>query len=180
MRILIGIASLLLIFAVSTLWHRFKIDELRAETGLRKLTVEAAERDLAPGWGEVIVGAPSGADPIHVERRRAHVAAHRLRPPGKRSNQLRTIEAPPESEQSSDAIDHGLSETSEPLVQPADWELEVRPGDVLSSIVRQHYGRVSPDLEQKLAEYNGLKSPDKLKVGQILFLPTEEHLLQMP
>ncbi len=63
---------------------------------------------------------------------------------------------------------------------PADWELIVGSGDVLSRIVRVQYGRVSPELEQRLAEYNGLSSPDKLKVGQTLYLPTEERLLADP
>ncbi|MFT5287729.1 MAG: LysM repeat protein [Planctomycetota bacterium] len=178
MRILIGIACLLLVFAVSTFWHRTKITELRIETGLEKIVVAAEKRSFRPGWGEVIVGAPSGVEPIHVEIEAILIPAdaRRLTPPPGRRGAQQPLDEELARELDIEADEYGAPE-SELQQAPRDWELEVRSGDVLSSIVRKHYGRVSPDLDQKLAEYNGLSSPDKLKVGQTLYLPTEARLL---
>jgi hypothetical protein len=164
-RILLGIAALLLVFGLSTLWHRSEMRRMHAGSSTGEVQA-ASPREHAPGWGEVIVGRPSGAEPVLVEPAAPPLsAARRLRPPGRGTEGELPAEPPPEGDDRKD---------------PRDWELEVRDGDVLSRIVRVHYGRVSPELEQRLAEYNGLSSPDKLRVGQTLYLPPEERLLEEP
>jgi hypothetical protein len=161
-RIVLGIGILLAIFGISSIWHRSRMHDLRYPATERGSTVRAAEpRILPPGWGEVILGAPSGAEPVFVEPTRA--------PVGRGG-----------SDRGYDGVGYGEPVEYEDLSpQALDWELPVRPGDVLSRIVRVHYGRVSPELERRLARYNGLTSPDKLAVGQTLYLPTEERLLEI-
>jgi nucleoid-associated protein YgaU len=154
MRILLGIGILVAIFGLSTAWHRSEIRELRNPGGVHEREARAAEpRTLPPGWGEVILGAPSGAEPVFLEPMRPPADA-----PATGSPDAAVFEAP---------------------LSVEDWELPIRQGDVLSRIVRVHYGRVSPDLEKRLARYNGLESPDKLVVGEILYLPPEERLLAL-
>lgn len=178
MRILIGIACLVLVFGISSLWHRSEMDDFRAQAGLGgQSVVKAAEvRNHPAGWGEVIVGSPSQAEPIYVAPSPPRTRARRLTPP----DQLGSVNE--EASNSGSLSDSSAAELSTEggLQAPADWELVVGSGDVLSRIVRVHYGRVSPELEQRLAEYNGLSSPDKLKVGQTLYLPAEELLLDEP
>ena len=159
MRILLGIGLLLAIFAASSVWHQGRMRELRGLGGFQEARA-ADPRMLPPGWGEVIVGTPSGAEPVFVEP---------VRP-----TESRVL-----------AVDEAVESWTEvPAQEPEpltveDWELPVRPGDVLSRIVRVHYGRVSPELEERLARYNGLESPDKLVVGETLYLPPEEKLLSL-
>ena len=178
MRILIGIACLALVFGISSLWHRSEMSSFRAQAGFGgEPVVRAAEvRNHPAGWGEVIVGSPSEAEPIYVAPPPAPARARRLTPPGQRPA------ADDEASASETWSETSTTEFSSKSVvrAPADWELVVGKGDVLSRIVRVHYGRVSPELEQRLAEYNGLSSPDKLKVGQTLYLPAEELLLGEP
>lgn len=123
----------------------------------RAAQVLAGEQDyLEPGKGIVTIGRPSGAPPVFLEP----IAPDELAPRG---------ELAPLGPR--DPLDLPRDELE-------DWEMRVRPGDVLSRIVKVQYGRVSRDLEQKVARYNNLRDPDKLIVGQVLYLPTLERLLE--
>ena len=157
MRIFLGIAVLIGVFAVSSLWHRSALDDMRNPAPLDGEVLAARPRDLPPGWGEVVIGAPSGAEAVFLEP-----------PPRPERFARRDEEVAIE--------DFEILEDGESEVELQDWELIVGSGDVLSRIVRKHYGRVSPELEDLLARYNGLSSPDKLEVGQVLRLPSEERL----
>jgi nucleoid-associated protein YgaU len=53
----------------------------------------------------------------------------------------------------------------------------VRSGQSLSKIAAQSYGRSTDDLVRRLAEYNGLADPDRLRAGQDLLVPVREKLL---
>lgn len=152
MRILVGLACLAGLFLLSSHWHRTRMQALRGEPP-GPGTALAAESGSRPGWGEVVVGLPSGAEPVFLEP-----------PPRAREGARR-----PEPQAGAAA--------AEPAPGLGDWELKVRSGDVLSRIVREHYGRVSPDLERRLAQYNQITHPDKLRVGQTLRLPPEERLV---
>jgi nucleoid-associated protein YgaU len=68
-------------------------------------------------------------------------------------------------------------ETLPPPRWPADLELVVRPGQSLSKIAAAEYGRATDELVQRLATYNGLDDPNKLRAGQSLRVPTKEKLL---
>lgn len=111
---------------------------------------------LEPGKGIVTIGKPSGAEPIFLD-------------PGPLADHRDEVDAGGSTVREGDKAFPG---------EPGDWEMRVRPGDVLSRIVRVHYGRVSRDLEQRLAKYNKISNPDKLVVGQVIYLPNEERLLK--
>jgi len=49
-------------------------------------------------------------------------------------------------------------------------------GAVLSRICQDYYGSGRPPIPQRVAEYNGLASPDDLREGQVLRLPEWETL----
>ncbi len=155
MRILLGIACLVALFLLSSTWHRSRMNLLRETPGGLK-TARAGDRvgELPEGWGELRIGAASGAQPVFLE------------PPPQETRYPEPAEAPAPLD----------PREADPAAQ--DWELRVKSGDVLSRIVRLHYGRVSPDLERRLAEYNGLVDPDRLEVGQLLYLPPEDRLVE--
>ncbi len=64
---------------------------------------------------------------------------------------------------------------------PAPWEpvfeVEVRPGKVLSVLCQEFYGTARPSVVQRVAEWNGLKSPDQLRAGQRIELPARAWIL---
>ena len=123
-----------------------------------------------PGWGRVLLGAPSGAP------RRARPAD--LAPPDEPGDQPSTPS--PTDEPQPDLEPSGGEPAPGPLPPPrwpADLELTVRPGQSLSKIVAQSYGRSTDDLVRRLASYNGLSNPDRLRAGQDLRVPVREKLL---
>ena len=93
-----------------------------------------------PGWARVVLGGPSGAEPL-------------VDP---------TLVAPA------------------PRVRTSlpDFELVVRPGQVLSRIVREHYGHAATWLVEALTDYNGLTDPNALDIGRTLYLPEIEKLTE--
>jgi nucleoid-associated protein YgaU len=98
---------------------------------------------LPPGWGSVVLGAPSGALPPAAEPQAPAPAPAPVPAP--------VPEAPPPEARS--------------------FELVVSPGQSLSTICKEHYGTASTALVEALARFNGLKSPDALRAGQKLELP---------
>ncbi len=105
---------------------------------------------LRPGWGRVVVGIPSGAT----------------------STLPTAAELDPDPVPALEPIDPLPEER--PL--PADFELVVPRGAVLSTLVQNHYGTIRGGLVDAIARYNGLESADALRVGQKLFLPSLELL----
>ena len=57
-----------------------------------------------------------------------------------------------------------------------DRTYTVKCGDTMDCIVRVQYGSESRELVDKLATYNGLCDPNRISVGQILYLPSLERL----
>jgi nucleoid-associated protein YgaU len=106
----------------------------------------APATELPPGWGSVVLGAPSGALPPAAEPRA----------PAPAPNPAPAPEAPPP--------------------QARSFELTVSPGQSLSTICKEHYGTASVALVGALARFNGLASPDALRAGQKLELPPLEKL----
>jgi nucleoid-associated protein YgaU len=99
---------------------------------------------LPPGWGSVVVGAPSGAQPATDVQPRVPAPAPAPQP------------APP------------------PLPEPQaarEFELTVSPGQTLSAICKEHYGTASVALVESLARFNQLASADAVRAGQKLRLP---------
>lgn len=122
---------------------------------------ELVELDpLAEGWGRVVIGAPSGVDPIE-------------RP---------AVLASPDSSVAPEAeapeVEAPILSNQPPPRWPADLELVVRPGQSLSKIAAAEYGRATPDLVERLAKYNGMDNPNKLREGQVLRIPVKGKLLE--
>lgn len=60
-----------------------------------------------------------------------------------------------------------------------DATYTVQKGDTLYCIVRVQYGLKNQESVDKLATYNNLSDPNRLSVGQVLFIPTIEKLLSV-
>lgn len=103
-------------------------------------------------WRRITVGRPSGAAPVEIWS-----PAQDRRP------------APPEP-----AVEVAPPPGAAP--PPPEHEYTVPEGRVLSKICEQFYRTGRPPVPQRLAEYNGLGSPDDLRAGQVLKLPAWEVL----
>ena len=127
----------------------------RQELRATPTTLEEREQ----GWARITIGEPSGAEPVQIELwypepeegPDAEPGAGPPSPPG-------TPEGPP------------------PGYRPADFVYTVPRGRVLSKICEDFYGTSRPPISQRVAEYNGMSSPDELKENQVLHLPAWEVL----
>lgn len=152
MRTAILLLLLACAFGGAALWqerHVARLERERAEAlhaagGAAPLPLE---QRLAPGEGVVIVGRPSGAEPVEV--------------------------LPP---QPVGAVAQGEDWERAASERLGDFELEVRPGQTLSQIAHAHYRSHAPELLRALAAYNGLADPDRVQAGQKLRLPPIERL----
>lgn len=158
MRIALYLTFLLsLFFAASALHHRW-ISQNRAETSQRLLTVGTRP---AEGWARVVIGRPSAAEPIEW---------HPTDEPARYLD--------PEEEQVFEVEEESFEELV-PL-REQDIELTLDAGQTLSELCHQVYGTASPNVYQRLAEYNGLGSADAIRAGQALRLPANLDDLMNP
>ena len=149
MRLWLGAAVLLACFALAlSLLRRDEAPAAEPAASVHPAT------ELPPGWGSVVLGAPSSALP--------------------------PAEAPPQAVPETPAAP---SPAAPPEPEPAaerEFELTVSPGQSLSTICKEHYGTASVALVEALARANGLKSPDAVRSGQKLVLPPLAKLQQKP
>jgi len=143
-RAIPGLVALLALFAAAAWWQGDLIDGLRRE---RDAATGAGTAGRLPGWGELIVGRPSGA---------ASVAPA----------------TPPDPTPLPEPAPADF-----PRAPLSASELQVQPGENLWKLVQRHYGRVDPDLVQDVADYNELPDANTLQAGQRLWLPSLEELL---
>jgi len=158
--LLLILASL---FCLAWVWQTGTVRGLRraraATTGVARGGSEDPEFPiLAEGWGVVVVGDPSGADP--VEPPRAPAAAP---PPAQE----------PVTQEPAAAGPAWLALESRAL---GDYRLVVRRGQTLSTIAVEYYGALQEGLVAALARYNRLESADALAEGQTLLLPERAKL----
>jgi len=115
---------------------------------LRRAGPESVPREpvpaLPPGWGSVVLGAPSGAQP-----------PAQLQPPAPAPAPAPEPQAP----------------TAPEPPAAREFELTVSPGQTLSKICKEHYGTASVALVEALARFNQLASADAVRAGQKLRLP---------
>ncbi|MFT4709967.1 MAG: nucleoid-associated protein YgaU [Planctomycetota bacterium] len=180
LRILIGLAGLFSVFALAWLWQERNIEQSRrirnsAPDLLAKANGEITPSEpkasplahLEPGWGRIVLGRPSGAEPTARPTQAAPAAdadvpaSEQPEPPASPTDETAYESAPVPSE------------------WPADQELTVRPGQSLSKIIASAYDRSTPELVSKLATYNGMENADKLRVGQKLLIPSKDKLLEL-
>jgi len=149
------------LFGGAFLWQERHFAEIRAE----QRTVEA-EQDarahptesgtLEAGRAVLVVGTPSGADPVP------------------RPQDPRAQEPQPSGTPTAEASDPDRPLSGQPL---PEFQLEVQPGQTLSGLAHLHYGEHGSELLEALAAHNGLASVDALRAGAILRLPPIERLL---
>ncbi|MBI4881910.1 MAG: LysM peptidoglycan-binding domain-containing protein [Planctomycetes bacterium] len=58
---------------------------------------------------------------------------------------------------------------------PRELRYQVRGGDTLGAITRDHLGSAAKDLVERVARRNGLSDPDNLKPGSVLLIPVERY-----
>jgi len=123
----------------------------------RSAQVTAERAPDAPGVpARVLIGSPSGAEPLGASRTRVGIAEHR------------NVAATPPPEQT-------------PL-QPAPkiFKLQVRPGSALSTMCQEFYKQEErpplTEIVKAIARWNQLSNPDSLQVGQSLEFPPLEVL----
>ena len=168
-RVLYGLVGLVLVVAVGVYGAGLLLGEGRPEPA-------PADDGPPPGWGRVVLGAPSGAPP---RPRPGPVDADPLEQPPVVGPDGAPV-SPPGPGPDGYGSDPGPAPeppAPPPERYPADLELVVRSGQSLSKIVAESYGRSTPDLVRRLAAYNGLADPDRLRAGQRLRVPVREKLL---
>ncbi len=151
MRTVLFLCLLVAVFGLAALWQRQHLGELRrahaaAEAEAAGELARTASGPLAPGQGVLLVGRPSGAEPVP-----------------------RPARAEPDPAPA--AVGSDLAELA-----LGDFSLEVQPGQSLSGIAYLHYGRSGPALLRALSDYNALPDPGRLRAGQVLKLPPIERL----
>lgn len=161
MRFLLLLLLLVGAMAAAGLWQERWTRAARAHRD--RLLGRAAVADPGPRRARLVLGRPSGNPPHDVP----------WGPP-------RPLPTPPADDRveagSAPAARSGSGEYA-----PAPWEpvfeVEVRPGKVLSVLCQEFYGTARPSVVQRVAEWNGLKSPDQLRVGQRIELPARAWIL---
>ncbi|GEM_PF-1905983 len=145
MRIALALTLLVGISLLAAAWQR--------GTGLEQDWQAIEPSEQGPGWKRLIMGEPSGAEPLIVNPR-----GRSMDPPQPGSDpepQLDPISEP--------AGDDGFTY----------W---VQPHDTLTQICSRYYtdrrGRSLNELAQLVADHNGLKSPDSIRAGNILVMPS--------
>ena len=63
-----------------------------------------------------------------------------------------------------------------PVVETEDETYTVKCGDTLTCITRVFYGLETREAVDKLATYNNLSDPNRISVGQVLYIPSLEKL----
>ncbi len=163
MRTLVGLLLLLGLCAGAWQWQTSWSDGVRAERETLRNTPSGL-REREESWGELVIGRPSGAPPADVEI------------PLAVDEELLLEELPFLFDTEGDG---GRRIDTPPAPVPApdeDFDYVVPRGRVLSKICEEWYGSGRPPIPQRVAEYNGMSSPDALSEGQTIQLPAWERL----
>jgi hypothetical protein len=159
----------LLLFGVCALawtWQVRWSDGVRAaRESLRSTPAGLHEREAS--WGRITVGRPSGSEPL-VDFPPAEVPEDPAPRPATGGGAPSPFLTPREETP-------GVAEPPAPPVWE-DAEYVVPRGAVLSRICQDYYGSGRPPIPERVAQYNGLDSPDDLREGQVLRLPEWEAL----
>ena len=162
MRAALGVLFLLLLFLAAALVQERWIDGARDRLpGLQFHSAhesQAAEQKLEDesGWTRLVIGRPSGAEPIE--------------PP----IVIREDDGPREMLIGNDP-EPVFYEDDLPL--PSDFEITLDSSSTLSEVCVRFYGSGAPKLYKRLALYNGFADPDAIPAGQKLFVPPTRELL---
>ncbi len=114
---------------------------------------------VPPGedWSLLIVGRPSGTDPLPYPER------------GWASPAVLEEESAPGNPLAGEADPDPFSQ-AETGVAP-DFVYRIQHGDTLGAICQGHYGSARSALLESVAKHNGLSSRDAIREGSLLYLP---------
>jgi hypothetical protein len=180
-RLLLGALALAGLFAGAWWWQRgftaaARVERERLRSGAGSGSA-GDRREGEDGWGRVVVGRPSGAEPVEP-RPQADPAR-----PGDagRTGQAVTGDAaapPPHPDREAEPPGGPTGAGgNQPGATAQEFRMVVQPGQNLSSICRVHYGTARPELVRAVARYNQLASEHDLRAGRTLLLPPIEKLL---
>ena len=164
MRPALGILFLVLLFVAATLVQESWIDDVRSRLPGLQLQAEdevlanAGEERASEGWAQLVIGSPSGADPVT--------------PPGtfqERNEERRMLVG---NEPALEAIPEDI-----PAAPPSDFEITLDANSTLSELCVRFYGSGAPELYQRLAEYNGFADANAIRAGHKLLVPATRELL---
>lgn len=154
MRAFFGWLGLLALCGAAWFWQSQWTHGVREERdSLRGAPGSFEEREQS--WGTITIGRPSGAAPIELD-------------------DLPPDPGPGGGEQ--DPVPFLVNPGTQPGTDPpspagGDFEYVVPRGRVLSKICEDFYGSGRAPIPERVATYNGLKSPDAIREGLVLKLP---------
>ncbi len=162
MRFLLPLLLLVGLMAAASAWQGHWTDGMRRQRDV--LLGRAAPVQVSTPT-RVVIGRPSGQAPFDV--------------PWERPSQAPPPAASPASPGAHEPPRASGTEQVPPASAPWEpvFEIEVRPGKVLSVLCQEFYGTSRPVVVQRVAEWNRLASPDHLKAGQLLELPARAWIL---
>ncbi|MFT7670698.1 MAG: hypothetical protein ACI8X5_003409 [Planctomycetota bacterium] len=135
--------------------NRWTKSVLAERESLRSIPTDLEGREAS--WGELVIGRPSGAAPIELPEN------WQMEPSGAQAVKQKPL------------LSESQVEEFDPEAQkelPAnDFEYIVPEGRVLSKICEEFYRSGRSPIPERVAEYNGLSSPDSLRAGFLLLLP---------
>ena len=161
MRLLLGLLVLGGLCLLAANWQEnlrsAALETRRLERGIPSHAVP--EVNGTDGWATLVLGTPSGAEPIAPQ-------VSPKNPP--------VIQIPIRGV----AIPANAPTVSSPPTLQADQEHTVVKGDSLSRICEKHYGTSRSSVIKALARYNGLGSANQIQLGATLLLPDLDLLLE--
>ena len=164
MRAAIWIAVLFAAFVLAWQLQDRWASARRAERDAAYSRVALEGTEIPQGFGRVVIGEPSGAEPILVQE-----------PPAKTSDSAATTRSPTSGgAQIGAIIPRSASESS------ALHRHVVRKGESLSKICAAFYGTARKDVVEAVARANGLTNAGAIREGQDLVLPTLDELRSAP
>ena len=158
MRALLLALVLVGLFLLATLGQKRWTERLRLSRDLALDHPVSTEADpVDEGWSLLVVGRPSGTDPLPYPEHGWASSGDVTEEPA--SGKPLAAEADP-------------TPTSESVAQAApDFVYRVQHGDTLGEICKGHYGTSRREILDTVASYNGLSTPDAIREGSLLYLP---------
>ncbi|MEM6674952.1 MAG: hypothetical protein AAF726_19035 [Planctomycetota bacterium] len=152
MRALLGLLILGSLFVMAASWQNRTTSELR-ERRERRYGIPSDSVAVPEGWGRLVLGRPSGAEPIPAPE-----------PPPAEALLPAADVAPPD-------------EGAPPPTYAPDFEYTVQPTDVLGEICQRFYEvRPLAKVIEAVATYNDLDDANSIRAGDVLLLPDPEVL----
>ena len=154
MRALIGLLVLGSLFVMAASWQNRTTSQLR-DRRAQRYGIPSDSIASPAGWSRLVLGRPSGADPlalpepppgVHLDGEGGHGAGGTL-------------------------VDGGGGLGPRRLI-PSDFPYTVQANDVLGVICQKHYDvRPLEPVVKAVATYNDLASPNSIRSGDVLLLP---------